>query len=197
MSQAGPFPTSAGAEELSPAQRSKVRRLSQPVEPVPGEEAGELNIIPYLDIITNILVFVLATVSVTFLTQLDTQPPSLGGSRVKQAPNPDALNLSVLITDKGVAFKTGFGSISTGCEGAGAGITVPMGTDNTYDVEAIRRCARKMKSEAGNGKFEDETQVTVTASRDIEYRHLVAVLDALRNDEQGELFPEFHLGVAK
>jgi biopolymer transport protein ExbD len=199
MSQSGPFPGSGAAaagDDLSPAQRSKIRRLSQYVEPAPGEESGELNIVPYLDIVTNILVFVLATVSVTFLTQLDTQPPSLGGSRVKQAPNPDALNLSVLITDKGVAFKTGFGSISTGCEGAGAGITVPMNGD-AYDLDGIKRCARKMKSEAGNGKFEDETQVTVTASRDIEYRHVVAVLDALRGDEKGELFPEFHLGVAK
>jgi len=198
MSQAGPFPagSAAAGNELSPAQRSKIRRLSQQSEPSPGEDAGELNIIPYLDIITNILVFVLATVSVTFLTQLDTQPPSLGGSRVKQAPNPDALNLSVLITDKGVAFKTGFGSISTGCEGAGAGITVPMNGD-AYDADSIKRCARKLKSEAGNGKFEDETQVTVTASRDIEYRHVIEVLDALRGDQQGELFPEFHLGVAK
>ena len=39
---------------LSAAQRSKIRRLSQPREPQPGEEAGELNIIPYLDIIKSL-----------------------------------------------------------------------------------------------------------------------------------------------
>ena len=50
---------------LSAAQRSRIRRISQPKEPAPGDEAGELNIIPYLDIITNVLVFVLASVTNT------------------------------------------------------------------------------------------------------------------------------------
>jgi len=52
-------------EKLSAAQRSKVRRLSRPRELAPDEEGGELNIVPFLDIITNVLMFVLATISVT------------------------------------------------------------------------------------------------------------------------------------
>ena len=66
-------------EQLSSAQRSKIRRLSQPKHPDAGEEAGELNIIPFLDIIMNVLMFVLATVSVTFTATIDTYPPKLGG----------------------------------------------------------------------------------------------------------------------
>ncbi len=182
---------------LSAAQRSKIRRLSQQKEPEPGEESGELNIVPYLDIITNILVFVLASVSVTFLTQLDTSPPAISG-KTKQAENKDALNLTVLITDDGVAFKTSFGAIAPGCRGIGAGMTIPTsGAKKEFDLTAIRACARQLKSQAGEGRFEEESQVTVTASRDIEYKYLVAVLDSLRADEQGELFPEFHLGVSK
>ena len=191
---------------LSPAQRSKIRRLSEPVEPPPGEESGELNIVPYLDIVTNILVFVLASVTVTFLTQLDTVPPSLGSGKVKQELKTDALNLTVLITGSGVQFSTGFGGIATGCGGVGKGITVPMtneGGQDVYDFKAIRACARTLKYEAGGGKFEDEQQVTVTCSRDVQFQYLVAVLDALRSDpdtqveSQRVLFPEFHLGVAK
>lgn len=182
---------------LSPAQRSKIRRLSAPKEPDAGEEGGELNIVPYLDIITNVLVFVLASVSVTFLTQLDTSPPAIGGSR-KNAVQSEALNLTVLITDDGVAFKTSFGAISTGCQGVGKGITVPTkGAKRDYDLEAIRACARSLKTDQTQDRFADEVQVTVTASRDIEYKHLIGVLDALRSDERGELFPEFHLGVSK
>ena len=49
-------------EKLSAAQRSKIRRLSQPKELAPDEEGGELNIVPFLDIITNVMMFVLATV---------------------------------------------------------------------------------------------------------------------------------------
>jgi len=55
---------------LSAAQRSRIRRLSQPHEPAPGDEAGELNIIPYLDIITNIMMFVLASISVSFVASI-------------------------------------------------------------------------------------------------------------------------------
>jgi biopolymer transport protein TolR len=204
MSQAGPS-TQAEAP-LSPAQRSKIRRLSQPIDPAPGEESGELNIVPYLDIIMNVLVFVLASVTVTFLTQLDTVPPSLGSGKVKQEMKTDALNLTVLITGTGVQFSTGFGGIATGCGGVGKGITVPKvseGGQDVYDHKAIRACARTLKYEAGGGKFEDETQVTVTCSRDVQFRYLVEVLDALRSDpdtqveSQRVLFPEFHLGVAK
>jgi biopolymer transport protein TolR len=191
---------------LSPAQRSKIRRLSQPVEAAPGDEAGELNIVPYLDIIMNVLVFVLASVTVTFLTQLDTVPPSLGSGKVKQEIKTDALNLTVLITGTGVQFSTGFGGIATGCGGVGKGITVPKvqeGGEEVYDYKAIRACARTLKYEAGGGKFEDESAVTVTCSRDVQFRYLVGVLDALRSDpdtqveSQRVLFPEFHLGVAK
>ncbi|MBL8744640.1 MAG: biopolymer transporter ExbD [Myxococcales bacterium] len=197
MSTAGPQ-TPLGDPPLSPAQRSKIRRLAAFKEPDPGEEAGELNIIPYLDIIVNVLVFVLASVAVTFLTQLDTQPPSIGGKGVKENIKSDALNLAIVIVDDGVSFKTSFGQIAPGCNGLGKGITIPNVGNNKfeYDVAEVKRCAREMKN-AGGGKFEDETQVTVTASRNIEYRYLVAVLDALRVDDQGELFPEFHLGVTK
>jgi biopolymer transport protein TolR len=189
--------TQSEGGSLSAAQRSKIRRLSQPREPDPGEESGELNIVPYLDIIMNVLVFVLASVSVTFLTQLDTSPPAISG-KTKTAENKEALNLTVLITDEGVAFKTSFGAIATGCKGTGRGMTIPTTSGKKeYDLAAVKACARQLKSQAGDGRFEEETQVTVTASRDIEYKYLVAVLDAIRSDEQGELFPEFHLGVSK
>ena len=98
---------------LSPAQRSKIRRLSVPKEPQPGEEAGELNIIPYLDIIVNILVFVLVSVSVTFIASIDTTPPSIGGGKVRADVSTKALNLSAWITTGGIALKTSSGNIAT------------------------------------------------------------------------------------
>ena len=52
-------------EKLSAQQRSKIRRLSQPKEHSPDEAGGELNIVPFLDIIMNVLIFVLATITVT------------------------------------------------------------------------------------------------------------------------------------
>ncbi|MFN7135199.1 MAG: biopolymer transporter ExbD, partial [Myxococcales bacterium] len=56
------------------------RRKLRPKE---EEETGELNIVPYLDIIMNILMFVLASVSVSFVGSIDTTPPSIGGNKVR------------------------------------------------------------------------------------------------------------------
>lgn len=64
---------------LSASQRSKIRRLATPKEQSPEDEGGELNIIPFLDIIVNILIFVLATVAITFTATIETTPPSSGG----------------------------------------------------------------------------------------------------------------------
>ena len=43
-------------EKLSAQQRSKIRRLSEPRELAPDEEGGELNIVPFLDIVMNVLI---------------------------------------------------------------------------------------------------------------------------------------------
>ncbi|MEI2687862.1 MAG: hypothetical protein V9G14_17740 [Cypionkella sp.] len=93
-------------EKLSAAQQSRIRRLSQPKEPEAGDVAGELNVVPYLDIITNIMMFVLASVSVSFIGSIDTTPPSIGGGRVRADVSSKALHLSAWITSQGVSLKT-------------------------------------------------------------------------------------------
>lgn len=179
---------------LSPAQRSKIRRLSAPKDPEPGEEAGELNIVPYLDIITNILMFVLATVAVTFIASIDTTPPSIGGGKVRADVSSKALNLSAWITSGGISLKTSSGNIATGCQDVGGGITVPKkGEEN--DFQTLTECAKRLKS--ARPDFKDETQVTITASPDIDYKTVISVMDALRSDGEEELFPEVHFGVAR
>ena len=82
-------------EKLSAAQRSKIRRLAQPKEMDEAEAGGELNIVPFLDIVMNVLMFVLATVSVTFTATIDTFPPRAGSGA--RAPTTPTLGLTVLI----------------------------------------------------------------------------------------------------
>ena len=179
---------------LSAAQRSRIRRLSAPKEPDAGEEAGELNIVPYLDIIMNILMFVLASVSVAFTATIDTTPPSLSGKGVRTEVSSKALNLSAWITTQGISLKTSSGNIATGCNDVGSGITVPKSGD-TYDYKGLTACAKRLKN--ANASFKDETQVTITANPGIEYQSVVAVMDALRADGEEELFPDVHFGVAR
>jgi biopolymer transport protein TolR len=181
-------------EALSASQRSRIRRLSQPKEPAAGEEAGELNVIPYLDIITNILMFVLASISVTFVASVDTTPPSVGNGKVRTELASRALNLSVFVTSQGVSLKTSGGNIATGCTDVGSGITVPK-KDESFDYPAITACAKRLKN--ARDEFKSETQVTITANPGIDYKTIIDVMDALRSDGQDELFPEVHFGVAR
>jgi biopolymer transport protein TolR len=181
---------------LSAAQRSRIRRLSQPVEPAPGEEAGELNIVPFLDIITNVMMFVLASVSVTFITSIDTTPPAIGGKGKSDVAS-KALNLSAWVSDEGISLKTSGGNIAPGCNGTGAGITFPSqnnGGQRTYDFAGITACVKKLKS--ASPEFKDESQVTITAKSNIEYGTIVDTMDALRKDGEEDLFPDVHFGPA-
>jgi len=179
---------------LSAAQRSRIRRLSQPAEPQPGDEAGELNVVPYLDIIMNILMFVLATVSVSFVGSIDTTPPAIGGSRVRSDVSSKALNLAAFITNQGISLKTSSGNISTGCNDVGSGVTVPK-VNEEYDLRNLTACAKRLKN--ANSSFKEETQVTITANPGVEYKTVIDVMDALRSDGEEELFPEVHFGVAR
>lgn len=180
---------------LSPAQRSRIRRLSQHKPPAPGEEAGELNIIPYLDIIMNIVVFVIATISVVFVTTIDTQPPSAGGGGRTRALRSKALNLTAVVTSDGISLKTSSGNISTGCSSVGAGVTVPKKGDGQHNFDEVTRCARELKTQ--NERFAEETQVTITANPDVEYQVIINTMDAFRSDTDGPLFPDVHFGVAR
>src|SRR5579864_6489204 len=106
-------------EKLSAAQRSKIRRLSMPKELSPDEEGGELNIIPFLDIITNVLMFVLATITVTFTTMIDSQPPRSGGPS-SRPPTKPTLSLNIVIVDKGFIVSAFGTRIGEGCTGPGS-----------------------------------------------------------------------------
>jgi len=178
---------------LSPAQRSKIRRLSKYVPPAAGEEAGELNIVPYLDIVMNIIVFIIASLSVVFMTTIQTTPPSIGG-KTREKIKSKALNLTALVTNEGVSLKTSGGNIATGCSSVGPGITVPM-AGGQHDLKELTRCVRELKKQ--NERFAEETQVTLTANPDTQYQIVVAVIDAMRKDGEGVLFPDVHFGVAK
>src|SRR4029078_4586517 len=86
--------------KLSASQRSEIRRLSQPRELSPDEEGGELNIVPFLDIVMNILIFVRPPVAGTFTATIETTPPASPTGGVRADHKKEMLNLSVLITSE-------------------------------------------------------------------------------------------------
>jgi biopolymer transport protein TolR len=189
---------------LSASQRAKIRRLSAPKELAPDEEGGELNVVPFLDIIMNVLMFVLATISVTFTATIETNPPRAGGSRAAANQTP-SLSLAVLIVDgsaeQGFSLKARGGNIAPGCQGTGPGIAIPK-MNGKFDYESLKKCATALK--AASEDFKEERQVTLSANPNIPYEVLVATMDAVRTatpkpgeNNPEDLFPEVNFGLAK
>jgi biopolymer transport protein TolR len=184
-------------EKLSAAQRSKIRRMSRPRELAPDEEGGELNIVPFLDIITNVLMFVLATISVTFTAMVETQPPRVGGSGAR-APSKPSLSLNVVVIDRGFIVSAFGQRIGEGCQGPGSGVAVGLTPDapQTYDYAKLSACAKGLKNQVAEAA--DETSATLTANNDIPYQVIISTMDAIRKSDDGqELFPDVNFGVPR
>lgn len=186
-------------EKLSAAQRSKIRRLSQPRELAPDEEGGELNIVPFLDIVMNVLMFVLATISVTFTATIQTNPPKSAG-RPAAKDNTPTLGLTVIVVPEGFSLKAKGGNVAPGCDSLGAGIAIPKKSE-AYDYDSLKTCAFKLKN-LENGAFQDERAVTISANPNVPYQVIISTMDAVRvppqpKDDKDLLFPEVNFGLAR
>ncbi len=103
-----------------------------------------------------------------------------------------SLNLNVLITSDGISLKTSSGSIATGCESIGRGVTVPKNKAGAHDLAALTKCAQSLKSQ--NERFAKETRSMLTASPDTPLQTIVDVVGVLRAPT---LFPKVAWGVMK
>lgn len=155
------------------------------------EESGELNIVPYLDILMNLILFML--LSITGLASfgiLNVSAPSYGGGAVAAAPeNPEApkLVLSVLISKKGHYINSQ--SATLGQDGVPS---VPLLADGKYDFVALNAQMVEIKK-----AFPTETKVIIAADADIPYEALVQTMDSVRESEGKQrhlLFPDVTLG---
>jgi hypothetical protein len=102
----------------------------------------------------------------------------------------ERLELRLTVTRQGISVIAFGAAMATDCRRHAGTVTFPRAADGTLDLAALTRCARQLKSARP-----EETQVLLQAERSIEYRELMEVLDAVRTDPTGELFPEVNLGV--
>ncbi len=199
------------AGKLTPRQRAYIRKRTAYHDPDPSEEMGELNIVPFLDIVVNLIIFLLATVeAVLTMAQIEAQLPSLGRrvGRQQLDEQGSTLNLSVTITRAGIIVSGSGGKLAPGCTQTQTGrvVTVPaqggrlVWTQESRDengnphvvpgptASALTQCAERIHTE-----FPDETKVIVSADPEIEFEHLVGTMDALRGTEAEPLFPDVML----
>ena len=169
------------------------------LRPAEEGEGTELNIIPYLDILMNLIIFML--LSMTGLAAfgiLNVNAPNYGGpsAGLNDPANEPKLLLSVLVSKKGF-FVAGAGAVlgeqpaegkaaTAGTEGAP---TVPMKTDGEDDYLALGNILATVKK-----SFPSETKVIIGAEGDVAYEVLIKTMDAAREAPDKQLlFPDVTL----
>ena len=164
-------------EKLSAAQRSKIRRLSQPKELAADEEGGELNIVPFLDIIMNVLMFVLATVpSRSRRRSTRFRQAQAGGSARPRRRRPSASRSSS--SGDGLQPEGARRQRRAGLQRDGLGARGRRRSGGDYDYTALNACVEQ--AEAASPEFAEETQVTITANPNIPYQVVISAMDAVR-----------------
>jgi len=162
--------------------RAATRRMRDHVEEI-EEEAGELNLVPYMDIVTNIIIFLLASVvNQVALGNINVSVPTIsgGGAAAEETPPPEKppLNLTVSVGASGFTVAASGGVLPL----------IPKLPSGQYDYKALTVKLREIKSDPNNA---DETKANFNADANIPYDIVVATLDAMRQDEEGKvLFPD-------
>ena len=144
------------------------------------EETGELNIVPYLDIVTNLVMFMLLSMTgLISLGVLNVSAPKLGGdsASLSQGADQPKLLLTVAISKKGFYVASAAGAL----EGLEKGIdaahapTVPLKPDGKYDFDALADHMKRIKA-----RFPRETNLILSAEPDVAYEVVIQTMDACR-----------------
>jgi biopolymer transport protein TolR len=162
--------------------RAACRRMRDHVEEI-EEEAGELNLVPYMDIVTNIIIFLLASmINQVSLANINVSVPSIsgGGASAEDTPPPEKppLNLTVSVGASGFTIAASGGVLPI----------VPKLPNGQYDYKTLTTKLKEIKSAPDNAT---ETKANFSADANVSYDVVVATLDAMRTTEEGKvLFPD-------
>jgi biopolymer transport protein TolR len=124
----------------------------------------DINLVPFIDMMSVLVAFLLLTAVWTNLAQLSIKPGGVGRDSEQQPPETPPVNLSVLVASDGLWV-----GVTTG---------TPMKIDKKgeeYDYEALRTELVRYKKESGI--FNERDDIEVAAEDAIEYQILVTVMD--------------------
>jgi biopolymer transport protein TolR len=175
-------------------------------DPDPSEIAGELNIVPFLDIVMNLIMFLLATSeAVLLISQIESDLPKIAKGKSRGADVSTPLNLNVTVTDTGVIVSGSGGKLAPGCAAIdqSKAVTVAKTMQDKlingkkqrvldFDWPGLTDCVARIKQQ-----FNDEDTVTISADPQVQYEHLVAAMDAVRSRPKDKqiLFPNVLVSV--
>jgi biopolymer transport protein TolR len=144
------------------------------------EHTGELNIVPYLDIVTNLVMFMLLSMTgLISLGVVNVSAPRIGGegAQAAAAEGQPKLLLTVAISKRGfyVAGASGVPGDDAASVDPAKPPTVPLKADGKYDYEALNREMQRVKE-----RYPKETNVIFSAEADVPYDALIDAMDACR-----------------
>jgi biopolymer transport protein ExbD len=143
------------------------------------DEVGELNIVPYLDVVVNLVMFMLLSMTgLITLGVLNVSAPKIGGDAAAagQESGPKLL-LTVAVGQRGF-YIAGAGGVlgpDTNASDLSRPPTIPLRDDGKYDFAALSAQLVSIKE-----KFPNETQVILTADGAVIYDILIQTMDACR-----------------
>jgi biopolymer transport protein TolR len=205
--------------KFSASQRAIINRKSKPKHHGPEDSGGELNIVPFLDIIMNVLIFILASVATIFTATIPVPAPTSGPRSNTQPDTRQRLNITVKVTDAGFIVGAGGGFLAPGCRTVGqASLTVANratadAEGSFHDYAGLTQCMVAIRQQWAT-EVEDDHSINVSPNGTIPYGVLVKTVDAVResradacrmpeNGSQGNytnadcLFPEVTLGILR
>ncbi|MEZ4239669.1 MAG: biopolymer transporter ExbD [Myxococcota bacterium] len=142
-------------------------------------ESGELNLIPYLDVVTTLVIFLVFTFQVVIEFRLiELLPPAYSANARNNGENPEdpKVTLTLLITETGYRLATNQPDLGT--------IDIPK-TAEGYDNDRLSQELLDAKRNLGL-----QESMVLMASDKIEYQTVVSAMDAAREYEGRLLFPD-------
>ena len=157
------------------------------------EENAELNLVPYMDIMVNLIMFLLFTMSgFVQMKIINVSMPAIDpADDMAGTPPPDRPKLAVVL---GIVNKSGFlislnGEFVPGPDPEKP--TIPTSPNGTYDFDKLTEKMAEVKK-----KEPTLTALTIVPDVAVDYKTLVDTMDAIRLDKSGKLlFPDVLLGV--
>jgi biopolymer transport protein TolR len=119
-----------------------------------------INVVPFIDLLSCCLAFLLITAVWTQVSKL--QVSQAGGPSENTPPDPNILQITLQITEKGYTLTIGQG---------GSNIDIPRkGTD--YDLQALGDKLKEIKIQK-----QDQRTISIAAEDNVQYNDLVQTID--------------------
>jgi biopolymer transport protein ExbD len=153
---------------------------------IPEFEAHrEIELVPYLDVMMNLVIFMLVTIaSFMPLGILNIFPPTISRDAEASQPKPgESMNLTVAI-DMAAGFRV---------VGSGAALPiVPKKATGDFDFDALTERLAEIKK-----NYPNERSVNLTADATVRYETVIKTMDAMRSKGKDILFDDVKIGVAE